>query len=147
VFHQVNLKPGKPLWFGVARARNGRPGALVFGLPGNPVSGLVGFMLFVRPALGALAGRLVLPAPVLDVQLESGFAQRGNRVTYFPSRMVPAADPSGASLHSIKTLDWAGSADLCTVASADGFAIFPAGDRDYVAGDIVGFLPMRSGTS
>ena len=57
VFHKINLKPGKPLWFGVAAARGGRPGALVFGLPGNPVSGLVGFMLLVRPALAALAGR------------------------------------------------------------------------------------------
>jgi molybdopterin molybdotransferase len=147
VFHKVNLKPGKPLWFGVAEARHGRPGALVFGLPGNPVSGLVGFMLFVRPALGALAGRAVASAPLLDVKLENGFAQRGTRVTYFPARMVPAAGPAEAGWRWIKTLDWAGSADLCTVASADGFAVFPAGDRDYVPGDVVGFLPMRSGTN
>src|SRR5206468_1493909 len=55
VFHKVRLKPGKPLWFGVGPDRDGEgTGPLVFGLPGNPVSGLVGFSLFVRPALDAL---------------------------------------------------------------------------------------------
>ncbi len=43
VFHKVRLKPGKPLWFGVGPSRGERAGTLVFGLPGNPVSGLVGF--------------------------------------------------------------------------------------------------------
>jgi molybdopterin molybdotransferase len=146
VFHKINLKPGKPLWFGVAEERNGRRGALVFGLPGNPVSSLVGFMLFVRPALSALAGRSLVTSPLLDVKLESGFVQRGERVTYFPACIVPAAGSGAAGLRSIKTLAWAGSADLCTVASADGFAVFPAGDRDYRPGEIVEFLPMRSGT-
>ena len=47
----VAVKPGKPLWFGV------RGETLVFGLPGNPVSALVCFELFVRPALLALQGR------------------------------------------------------------------------------------------
>jgi molybdopterin molybdotransferase len=145
-FHKINLKPGKPLWFGVGAPREGRPGALVFGLPGNPVSGLVGFMVFVRPALDALAGRSVVTSPLEDVRLESRFAQRGNRVAYFPSRLAPAACPDAAGLRSIKTLEWAGSADLCTVASADGFAVFPAGDRDFNPGEIVGFLPMRAGT-
>src|SRR5256885_15966065 len=50
VFWRVAVKPGKPVSFGVA----GR--TLVFGLPGNPVSTLVGFELFVRPALLALQG-------------------------------------------------------------------------------------------
>ncbi len=46
VFHKVDLKPGKPLWFGV----NADTQTLVFGLPGNPVSSLVCCELFVRPA-------------------------------------------------------------------------------------------------
>ena len=50
-FWGVALKPGKPTWFGVARA-----GTLVFGLPGNPVSAMVTFQLFARPALRALQG-------------------------------------------------------------------------------------------
>ncbi len=55
VFHKIRLKPGKPLWFGVQQADGGD--TLVFGLPGNPVSSLVCFELFVRPAIARLAGR------------------------------------------------------------------------------------------
>ena len=50
-FWRVALRPGRPTWFG---AREG--GGLVFGLPGNPVSAIVTFLLFVRPALLALSG-------------------------------------------------------------------------------------------
>ena len=49
-FWGVKLRPGKPTWFGV------RDGTLAFGLPGNPVSAMVTFQLFVRPALAALQG-------------------------------------------------------------------------------------------
>ena len=52
VFWSVALQPGKPTWFGVPA--QGRP--LVFGLPGNPVSAVVTFSLFVAPALAALQG-------------------------------------------------------------------------------------------
>ncbi len=142
VFHKVRLKPGKPLWFGVGPPRGERPGPLVFGLPGNPVSGLVGFMLFVRPALARLAGRSE-PSPVLrQARLGGGFAQRGDRATYHPARLLHGASDPGDT-PSIETLSWAGSADLRTAASADGFAVFAAGDRDYASGEIVGFLPMR----
>ena len=57
VFWRVAMKPGKPVAFGV------RGPTLVFGLPGNPVSALVGFELFVRPAVRALQGA-VDPGPV-----------------------------------------------------------------------------------
>jgi molybdopterin molybdotransferase len=150
VFHKVRLKPGKPIWFGVGRPREAgdegiasnekhRPGALVFGLPGNPVSGLVGYLLLVRPALAILSHRPP-PPPPMPARLARPFRHRGDRPTYFPARMLilPGADPP-----EIETLDWSGSADLRTVASADGFAAFPAGDRDYAPGEIVGFLPMR----
>src|SRR5205807_1547202 len=50
VFWGVALRPGKPTWFGT------RDETLVFGLPGNPVSAMVTFHLFVRPALAALVG-------------------------------------------------------------------------------------------
>jgi molybdopterin molybdotransferase len=140
IFHQVRLKPGKPLWFGVGPPRGQGPGALVFGLPGNPVSGLVGFLLFVRPTLAALAGK---PGPghgSLAAPLARGFRHRGDRPTYHPARRVPGGDPGES--WAIEALDWSGSADLRTAAGADGFAVFPAGDRDYTPGEMVGFLPM-----
>ncbi|MFI5455851.1 MAG: gephyrin-like molybdotransferase Glp [Isosphaerales bacterium] len=142
IFHKVRLKPGKPLWFGIGPPRSDRPGALVFGLPGNPVSGLVSFLLFVRPALAALAGKERPGSDLREATLARGFSHRGDRTTYFPSRLVDrtAGPPDRPCL---ETLDWSGSADLRTVAQADGFAVFPAGDRDYASGETVGFLPME----
>jgi molybdopterin molybdotransferase len=142
IFHKVRLKPGKPLWFGIGPPRGERPGALVFGLPGNPVSGLVGFVVFVRAALAVLAGKPEPRGGLTQARLETGFAHRGDRTTFFPARVVERG--SGASgLPAIEGLPWAGSADLRTASAADGFAVFPAGDRDYAAGEVVDFLPMR----
>ena len=134
VFHKVNVKPGKPLWFGIGPGRGDQPDTLVFGLPGNPVSGVVCFLLFVRPALEALAGRPPKRTQLASFRLGAPYEHRGDRPTYHPARLVDGrAFP----------LDWAGSADLRTVALADGFAAFPAGDAAFRAGDSIEFLPLR----
>jgi molybdopterin molybdotransferase len=143
VFHKVRLKPGKPLWFGVGPSRSDcRCGTLVFGLPGNPVSVLVGFLLFVKPALLAVAGMSEEATHRHTARLCGGFSHRGDRPTYHPVKARREA-PDSADLLSVEPLAWSGSADLCTVAQADGFAAFEAGDRDYRPGEIVSFLPMR----
>jgi molybdopterin molybdotransferase len=142
VFHKVRLKPGKPLWFGVGPSRGERPGTLVFGLPGNPVSGLVGFLLFIREALAVMGGKTEGNRKIVETRLARGFIHRGDRPTYHPAQLVPC-DCADSSHPCIETLDWSGSADLLTVARSDGFAIFVAGDREYMPGEIVGFLPMR----
>ena len=139
VFHKVRVKPGKPVWFGI------RPGSpelgpakLVFGLPGNPISGLVGFLLFVRPALDVLAGA---PGPVdraFKARLTCRFAQRGDRPTYHPAVLSPV----DGRRPGVAPLDWTGSSDLRAVARADGFVLFPAGEHTYRAGEIVRFLPL-----
>jgi molybdopterin molybdotransferase len=141
IFHKVRLKPGKPLWFGVGPPRANRPAALVFGLPGNPVSGLVGFVLFVARAVSVLAGKPQSAQGWVSARLASRFAHGGDRTTCFPSRIV---DPGALApfLPSIEPVVWHGSADLRTTAEADGFAIFAAGDRDYEPGEIVDFLPF-----
>ncbi|MEO6811782.1 MAG: gephyrin-like molybdotransferase Glp [Isosphaeraceae bacterium] len=138
VFHKVRLKPGKPIWFGVGPRRDdGSPGPLVFGLPGNPVSGLVGFLLFVRPALAVLRGRETAMAPLPRYRLALGFEHKGDRPTYHPARLV--AGPDG---QEVEPLAWAGSSDLRTVTKADGFVVFPAGDRSYSLREQVEFLPF-----
>jgi molybdopterin molybdotransferase len=125
VFHKVNLKPGKPLWFGTCR-REGQT-RLVFGLPGNPVSSLVCFELFVRPALMKLAGRNdCVPQPV-QATLTTEHAQRGERATYWPSRLDKQADGTLA----VTPLAWKGSGDLRTLADANALSIFPPGQRQY----------------
>jgi molybdopterin molybdotransferase len=73
VFWRVALKPGKPTWFGVAPG-----GTLVFGLPGNPVSAMVTFLLFVRPAIRAHLGvgeRADRASAVLDEDLPTALGR------------------------------------------------------------------------
>jgi molybdopterin molybdotransferase len=138
VFHKVRLKPGKPLWFGVGPERGDRPPVLVFGLPGNPVSGLVGSLLFVIPALNVLAG-LERPGPcTLRLPLAGTYRHRGERATYHPARLVVRD-----GLTAVEPLPWAGSPDLLAVSRSDGFAAFPPGDRSYEGGEALDFLPLR----
>src|SRR5205807_3572678 len=78
-FHKVEMKPGKPVFFGT------RGATLVFGLPGNPVSALVCFELFVRPALRSLAGHAEPGPRVVRAALSADFAYRTDRPTYHPA--------------------------------------------------------------
>ena len=108
IFHKVRLKPGKPLWFGIGPQRADSRGALVFGLPGNPVSGLVGFLLFVKAAGQSWPASRKDRSGGFDARLITGsFCHRGDRMTCFPSRVV---DPGtgAAGLPSIEPLDVAG---------------------------------------
>ncbi|MEX1223780.1 MAG: molybdopterin molybdotransferase MoeA, partial [Pirellulales bacterium] len=128
VFHKVSVKPGKPLWFGVSGASD-PPDCLVFGLPGNPVSSLVGFELFVRPALAALAGHAWQPPPTITAELGQAFVTHGNRSTYYPARL----DESGER-PTVELLAWQGSGDLRTITEANCLAIFAPGETEYAAG-------------
>jgi molybdopterin molybdotransferase len=74
---RVAVKPGKPFMFG----RLGT--TLVFGLPGNPVSAFVTFLLFARPALWKLGGRLSLDLPRARARLAEDLVNHGNRPHYF----------------------------------------------------------------
>jgi molybdopterin molybdotransferase len=73
---RVAVKPGKPFMFG----RLGR--TLIFGLPGNPVSAFVTFLLFARPALWKLEGRSSLELPLARARLAEDLVNRGDRPHY-----------------------------------------------------------------
>src|SRR6202011_5938652 len=108
------MNPGKPVFFGT------RDGTLVFGLPGNPVSALVCFELFVRPALRRLAGHAE-PGPFLvRAALAEDFANRTDRPTYHPA--ARAADGPG---WRVRPVPWHGSPDLRGLTKANAFVIFP----------------------
>jgi molybdopterin molybdotransferase len=106
------------------------------------VGGLVGYLLFVRPALAVLSRRPGPPPVPRPARLSRPFRHRGDRPTYYPARWVNGSESDPPE---VETLDWAGSADLRTVAQADGFAAFPAGDHDYAPGETIGFLPLLPG--
>lgn len=138
VFHKVHLKPGKPLWFGVHEGANRR--CLVFGLPGNPVSSLVCFELFVRPAIGKIAGNPRRHLPRRCANLVQEFVQRGDRPTYFPAALHDV--PGNNGLPRVEILNWRGSADLSTLAQANCLVEFAPGQNTYAAGDRVNALML-----
>ena len=135
VFHKVRLKPGKPLWFGVYH--RAQTSVLVFGLPGNPVSSLVCFELFVRPAISVLSGRRPTGLERLQAALTAPYQHRGDRPTYHPAMLSECNGQPG-----VTPLRWQGSGDLRTLADATALAYFPAGDQEYPAGSLVETLVL-----
>jgi len=126
VFWRVALQPGKPTWFGR------RGGVLVFGLPGNPVSAVVTFSLFVRPALAALQGRT--EEPLLEPEAVLGAAVRRNpsreqavRVRLERRNGTLVAIPNGPQ----------GSHIVTSLLGADALAFVPAGEGELEAGAAV----------
>ncbi|MFO1020332.1 MAG: gephyrin-like molybdotransferase Glp [Planctomycetales bacterium] len=137
VFHKIDMKPGKPLWFGIStqESRDGGPPAhrcLVFGLPGNPVSSMVCAELFVRPALLKLRGIQLSGPPRHSARLVQPYHMRGDRPTYHPARLFF----QGSEL-CVELVDWIGSSDLRATVHANGLIFLPAGDKQYAPGDLM----------
>ena len=128
VFHKVDLKPGKPLWFGLLEQENRDP-CYVFGLPGNPVSSMVCFELFVRTAIRQFMGSPSPQSVPLQARLKSEFQMRGNRPTYQPAKVE--WESGEAVVTPLKTL---GSADLRSTVTANAVALFPGGNQLFKAG-------------
>lgn len=126
VFHKVDLKPGKPLWFGTFDGPDRR--CLVFGLPGNPVGTLVCSELFVRPALGRLAARADSVLATRRAFLSRPFRHRADRPTYYPGRHT-----YDAGRFVVDPLPWQGSADLRTLADATCLVELPSGEITFAA--------------
>lgn len=139
-FHKVEMKPGKPMLFGVKDHGAQRPATLVFGLPGNPVSALVCFELFVRPAIRGLMA--LPPGPrLVRATLVEDYAYRTDRPTYHPARLE--AVDAGWRVHAVP---WFGSPDLRGVAPANAFVLLPAGDHHHRAGDVLPVLMVEDVT-
>ncbi len=134
IFHGVAVKPGKPILF--ASSRDGRVHA--FGLPGNPLSALVGCVLFAWPALERLAGRPHPPA-ALQARLAEPLARgSGEREELRPARLsvLPGGGWQVAVLHA------ASSADLGAVARAGALVHLPPRCSPLPAGAAVAIIPL-----
>jgi molybdopterin molybdotransferase len=137
IFHHVNLKPGKPLWFGFFDRGEDDPPCLVFGLPGNPVSGLVCFELFVRPALQKLRGQPPRGLPHVQATLAKEHRHRGERPAYWPAVLDDTT-------LQVTPLQWQGSGDLRALARANALAHFPSGDQLWSAGEEISAFRLPS---
>jgi len=128
-FTSVRIKPGKPTVFATSDA------GAIFGLPGNPVSTLVAFRLFVWPCLRAMMGHPApSPAP-LPATLAAGANVRGDRTAYLPARLR-----AGEAGLAVEVLETRGSADLVGFARADALVILAPGTHG--PGERVAVLPF-----
>jgi molybdopterin molybdotransferase len=133
VFWRVAVKPGKPVSFGV------RGATLVFGLPGNPVSSLVGFELFVRPALAALQGASD-PGPHFEIgRLEMPLRRNQARDELVRARRTTTVD--GSRLEPVSGQE---SHMIVRAAAANALALVPRGEGELAAGETVRYLSLPS---
>ena len=123
VFWGVSLRPGKPTYFGVAPS-----GCLVFGLPGNPVSAMVTFVLFVRPAIRKIVGARD-DAERSMAALDSEYPRLAARTQAVRCRLELRDDGWHAEPTKAQ-----GSHVLTSMLGADALAIIPPGDGPQPAG-------------
>jgi molybdopterin molybdotransferase len=128
IFWRVAVKPGKPLSFG------SRGSTLVFGLPGNPVSSLVCFEVFVRPALLALQGAREPGPRFQEGVLTKTVRRNAQRDEFLRARLgADGLEPlSGQESHMI-----------ARAATADALVLAPRGDGELVVGSRVRYLLLR----
>jgi molybdenum cofactor synthesis domain-containing protein len=117
---KVAIKPGKPLTFGVAGAR----GIPIFGLPGNPVSTLVSFELFVRPSLRLLGGHELLERPTFDSVLDCPLLRRRDGRLHLVHVVVAIGADGRPHVTSVMRQ---GSHLVSAIAGANAIALVPDG--------------------
>jgi molybdopterin molybdotransferase len=127
IFWRVRVKPGKPLWFGR------RDDTLVFGLPGNPLSSIVGFLAFIEPALRRLHGESDPAMRTVKARLTEPAGPSDGRTTFLTSRLRPGAD---GVLEATPTANQ-GSHLTGALGQSDGFAIAPHGSGPLPTGALV----------
>jgi molybdopterin molybdotransferase len=132
VFWRVAVKPGKPVSFGV------RGRTLVFGLPGNPVSSLVGFELFVRPAVLALQGHAD-PMPRFEPGRLAAAARRNPVRDELVRARTRAGDDGAVELEPLAGQE---SHMIARAAAADALVFLPRGEGELSAGSPVRYLRL-----
>jgi molybdopterin molybdotransferase len=145
-FTGVRIQPGKPLVFGELPGSNPRAlheesrAKCFFGLPGNPVSSAVTFLLFAAPVLAALAGRRD-PGPRFAMARVS--AETDRRAKPGLTRFLPAACTFGGAegeLAEVALVPWHGSGDLAALARSNCFLVIPEETASLAAGEIASIL-------
>ena len=134
-FDGVAMQPGKPLVFGRAQ------GTFFFGLPGNPISTMVTFELFARPALALLSGEPDSPLVLLRARLAKDLRRKPGLTAFLPallegSSIDPVVSPSVVSL-----IDWKGSGDIASLNRANCYLVVPEEAEELREGEWVSVLP------
>ena len=131
LLHKVAVKPGKPIWFGM---QGRKP---ILGLPGNPVSALLGLEAFVRPALAKLSGARDF-APHFGRGVWRGPAvEPYDRQQNLPCRLVYEED----GRLGLEPIPWKGSSDILSAARAQALAVIDA-QAPCTPGQVLRFRPL-----
>ncbi len=131
-FTGVAIRPGRPAVFATCR------GKLVFGLPGNPVSTMVTFELFVLPAIDLLGGAAPRPLPVFRGKLATPVREKGPMTHFLPARIEWEGREA-----QVTQLPWQGSGDIVALALANGFLVVGPERPEIALGEWVDVLPRR----
>lgn len=110
IFHKVNIKPGKPLFFGI------KENTVVFGIPGNPVSNFLTYLVFIRPALYRMAGYKYCGPVFKEGIVEKEFYSKSGR-KHFVLAKITKKD----NCYYLEPVASHGSADTLALAKAGGF--------------------------
>ena len=135
-FDAVAIRPGKPVVFGWCR---GRP---AFGLPGNPVSTMITFELFVAPAIEALSGHAPRPLPFFKAKLAHPISEKGSVAHFLPARVTWPTGESGGDA-KVEVVLWEGSGDIGAVVRGNCFLVVHASRLQLEAGEWVDIFPRR----
>jgi len=119
-FDAVAIRPGRPAVFGMCQ---GKP---VFGLPGNPVSTMVTFELFVAPAIDLLSGAEARALPLVEARLAEALREKPGLTHFLPARVEWREQAP-----EVKALRWQGSGDIAALSRANCFLVVPA-DREKI---------------
>jgi molybdopterin molybdotransferase len=133
-FWTVCMKPGKPLAFGViSRTKNGKEKKVpLLGLPGNPVSSMVTFEQFARPAILKMMGKNNLAKPTIQAVIEDDVGNTDGRRIFARVIVTKRGDQYHACLTGPQ-----GSGVLTSMVKANGLAIIPENTKGIKAGDMV----------
>jgi molybdopterin molybdotransferase len=139
-FTGVRIQPGKPLVYCEIPRSGDAPAAQVFGLPGNPISSAVTFMLFAVPILAALSGST-------EARPQFGLARLTRQVAGKPglTRFVPSVcsfHPLSGQPLEVAPGNWQGSGDLAAFSRANCLMAIPEGVEQLTTGELVRILPF-----
>jgi molybdopterin molybdotransferase len=153
-FTGAKIQPGKPVVFGACGAdalartdslfaagtRAGAPAPhdsrhYFFGLPGNPVSTMVTFELFVRPMIAALGGMKPEPLIFLKARLKSEVRAKTGLTRFLPARITGESENA-----EVEVAAWQGSGDIASLARANCYLVIPPDREQFAAGEAVSVL-------
>lgn len=123
LFEEVNVQPGKPTTFGI------HPDALIFGLPGNPVSAFVQFETLVRPLIYQMMDHSWKPAEISFPMAGKYERMNSVRVAWLPVKLSPE--------NEVVPVEYHGSAHIASFPYADGIVKIPSGKNILEKGEVV----------